>query len=501
MTEYAYKAKLIINSGAPLKIAGFTVKDGLFHQVFDNESAFNNYVKRNNCQLTDFANKAILPGQIDAHTIATFISRFVQSVSLKRVYDPVTLKTHIQKSALRELPEHGFAFFTNWSEELLPLDKEKLNEITQAPTAIFNSSYHGALLNELALKKLENENFFKDHQKPNNGILTGPPYDAFVLRTSPSPSEFAVNILLYEREMLAKGITTVHDMVVQKPEELKILATLSEKNMLKARWRVYVTNTTLLHDAPVPTDAFKLMGVKLFIDGSYGMKTAWQDKAHAYSDGKTGVQKLSAKDIVKTAQQAAELGFKHVAAHCIGYKACETFLDAVEELRRSIYTKEMVFRALHFQTVDKKLINRAQELKVFVSMQPGFSNDVYLFEKDIPIKPDINPMRDVAHALKEKFCLGSDSMPLGLLENAELCLTPPFESQKITDNFVKLLPYFTRNCARVTHEHNHLGAIKIGHSADFIITNQLPRSKNDLKNTFIEQTWCQGAQVYTKPEE
>ena len=495
--EQAFKASFVVNSTTPLKVVGFTVQNGVFKQVFDSESTFSNYLKRNKCPLIDLEGKTILPGQVDGHTIASFISRFARAVSLENVHDNVTLKTKLSDAAGKNLPDHGMLFVTNWSEETLPLSTVALDGLTDGtPTVVFNSSYHGALLNTAAFEKLEKDGFFKENKKPENDVLVGSVYDAFILHTSPSPTDFGLNVVLHEREMLSKGITTIHDLVVQKPEELQILSSLSQKGMLKARWRVYVTSTALLHSAPAPKNMLKVMGVKLFIDGSYGIKNAWQDKAHAYADGSTGEGKLTADDIVKTAQETAELGFKHVAAHCIGYRACATFMDACVKLRESIYTKEMTLRALHFETADKKLINRAQELKVSVSMQPGFSQDVNLFEKDIPEKAHINPMRDVAHTLKERFCLGSDSMPYGFFENARLCLEAPLASQKPAENFIKLLPMLTRNPAKFTNESNQFGAIKTGQSADFIVSDRFPRTVKDLKNARVLETWCAGQKVF-----
>lgn len=502
MPEHAFKASFIINSTTPLKIAGFTVQDCVFKQVFDNESTFGNYLKRNKCPLTYLEGQTILPGQVDAHTIATFISRFARAISLENIHDTVTFKTKLKAAtqkatSQKNTPEHGFLFVTNWARETLPLEKTALDEITDGvPAAVFSSSYHGALLNTAALEKLKSDGFFKNNKKPDDGVLVGKVYDAFVNHTSPSPTDFGLNIVLHEREMLSKGITTIHDLVVQKPEELKVLSSLSEKGMLKARWRVYVTSTALLHNAPAPTDKFKVMGVKLFIDGSYGMKNAWQDKAHAYADKKMGEGKLTAEDIIKAAQETTELGFKHIAAHCIGYQACKTFLDACEKLRESIYTKEMILRALHFETADKKLVNRAKELKVSVSMQPGFCEDVNLFEKDIPIPADINPMREVARTLKDKFCVGSDSMPYGFFENARLCLEAPLPTQKPAENFIKLMPFLTRIPAKFTNENNRFGAIRAGLSADFIVSDKFPRTTKDLSSARVLQTWCAGEKVF-----
>src|SRR5690606_38212437 len=94
------------------------------------------------------------------------------------------------------------------------------------------------------------------------------------------------NFLAYEDFLLSQGVTTAHDMVVQTADELEVLKTLAEQDMLKIRWRSYVTRPELLLSAPDnKAEKFKVMGTKLFIDGSYGMKTAWQDPAHGYRNG------------------------------------------------------------------------------------------------------------------------------------------------------------------------------------------------------------------------
>ena len=173
-------------------------------------------------------------------------------------------------------------------------------------------------------------------------------------------------------------------------------------------------------------------------------------------------------------------------------------MKAAEEIRDSVYTRELTLRALHFETADDRLINRAKELGIIVSMQPAFSQDVEDYKADIKHPEHINPMRQAARVLKEKFAIGSDSMPLGYMENAALSLAPPLPHQKPAEDFVKLLPMMTRNCAAITNDKSNFGALKSGQSADFVILSKLPRTAADCESTEVLETWAAGKKVYQK---
>lgn len=496
--ELAFTNGQIVNSAQPLKAVAFTVADGLFKHVFDNENTFKNYLKRNPCEVIDLGGQAVIPSQVDAHTLATFICKFGAAANVQGVADPLTLATRLQKAALKTPDAHGFLFATGWQAEKLALDLNTLDGLgISMPVAVFNSSFHGAQLNSTGLKALEAAKL----EAPANGLLMGAAYDAFVNHARPTPVEFAKHFLAYEKKLAAAGVTTTHDLVIQKADEVEVLKTLAMKGLLKLRWRCYVTRPDLLQNSLEDYGNLKFMGIKLFLDGSYGMKNAHQDPHHAYADGTTAEAKLSVKEIVTAAQKTADIAGAnaHVAAHCIGFEACRTFLKAATELRESIYTKQLTLRALHFETADDSLINRAKELGVFVSMQPAFSLDVHDYAADIQHPEHINPLGQAARILKDKFAIGSDSMPLGYMENAALALNPPLPHQQATDDFIKLLPAMTRSGAAITNESKIYGAIKAGMSADFVVLSKLPRSGKDCESTQVLETWAQGVQVYKKP--
>ncbi|GEM_PF-6561311 len=496
--EIAFTHAKVVNSTQPLAAAAFTVADGKFKQVFDNENTFKNYLKRNPCEVVDLAGQAVVPGQVDTHTISTFICKFKSAANAEGVSDALTLATRLKKAALAKTDEHGFVFATGWQSENLDLTLETLDELgIDKPIAVFNSSFHGAQLNSVGLKAIDKAGI---KGAPKNGLLMGPIFDTFVNHARPTPVEFAKHFMAYEQSLAAAGVTTAHDLVIQKSDEVQVLKAMALKGLLKLRWRCYVTRPELLEGSLEDYGNLKFVGVKVFIDGSYGMKNAHQDRAHAYSDGSVSESKLSVKDIVATAKKLTDIGgsHAHLAAHCIGYAACETFLKAAAELRDSVYTKELTLRALHFETADDKLINRAKELGVIVSMQPAFSQDVKDYAKDIPHPEHVNPMKRVALILKDKFAIGSDSMPIGYMKNAALALNPPLPTQKVTDDFIKLLPTMTRHGASITNERQNFGAIKAGQSADFVVLSKLPRSGKDCDTTEVLQTWVKGKQVFAK---
>ncbi len=499
--ELLFSGGVIANSAAPITPVAFTVKDGFFNRVFQQEKDIEPYLKRNDCKVIDLAGRAIIPAQVDAHTIATFACRFMRSPSLVDIGDTLTMTTRLRKAAASHLDDHGFLFVTGWKEKNMALNTSFLDKIMpNCPTAVFNVSFHGALLNTAAIKKLVDDKILKSSDIPENGILQGEAYDTFVNTIRPTPIEFANHFLAYEKLLLSLGVATAHDMVIQKADEVEVLKTLAEKGYLKIRWRGYVTRPELLLNAPKDLENFKLLGTKLFIDGSYGMKNAWQDEAHAYGDGSMGEQKLNIKDIMDAGEKTIEHGANQLAAHCVGYRACELFLSAAEELRNGNNTRDIILRALHFETSDTTLISKANSLGVHISMQPSFSQDVKDYAKDVPIPEDINPMKEVSRILKDKFSIGSDSMPAGYLPNAELALEAPLETQIPTEEFIKLLPMMTSSPARLSGEQKKIGAIKSKFSADFVVLNAMPHSIKDIKQSRIIQTWAKGKLAFDSKE-
>lgn len=495
-SELLFHGGLILNSTTPQKIEGFTVKDGLFEQIFTDASALKNYLSRNpTCEPVSLKGKVILPGQVDGHVISAFASRFAHVIQLDDVTDIDTLQARVAAFAAKtEAP----LVATGWQDSALPLTRKQLDDI--APNhelAIHNASFHGGVLNSAAIKRAVSLGVKPTPEMLETGRLWTLPYEDYLTVSRPAPIDFAKNILAYQEQMLSKGITCAHDLLIRHADELQVFKALGLTDQLKIHWRLYTTRIDLLSYAPEMEKAgVKLVGHKIFVDGSYGMRTAWQDKAHAYPDGSYGHAKMTAEHIVEAARATAEAGGQSLAIHCIGYAACKAVIAAMPAIRASSLTRELRVRAQHFQTCDEVMLYEAAKYDLFINMQAAFSHDVDTYADRIRHPEHINQLAQAAQVLRERFSLGSDSMPLGYLNTLEHALYPPRPHQRPADSLVSTLPFTTRNPARILSDHIMMGSIKTGQWADFTILNQLPRSQGEYKNTHVTETWVKGIQAW-----
>lgn len=495
-SEIIFHGGLILNSATPQKIEGFTVKNGLFEQVFTDESVLKNYIKRNpESQEFSLKGQIILPGQVDGHVTSAFASRFMNTIKLDDVSDSVTLRTRVQQHAATT---EGTLVATGWQDSQLPLSRDLLNDISPSrELVVHNASFHGAMLNDAAMKSAVALGVKPTPEMAKSNRLWTRPYEDYLTVSRPDPATFARNILAYQELMLSKGITCAHDLLIRHADELQVFQALGETKQLKIHWRLYVTRIDLLAHAPaLEKVGVKLVGHKIFVDGSYGMSTAWQDKANAYPDGSYGHAKMTREQIIEAARATVEAGGQSMAVHCIGFAACRAVTDALQELRSSSLTRELRLRAQHFQTCNEIMLYEAAKHGLFVNMQPAFSQDVTTYADRIRNPKLINQLAMAAHLLKDHFSLGSDGMPLGYLPTLEHALYPPMPHQRPADSLVATLPMATRYPARILGDQITMGSIKTGLSADFTIVSHLPRSQAEFQKAYVAETWVKGTQAW-----
>lgn len=500
-TEYVFHGGLILNSSSPQKVEGFTVKNGVFEHVFTDESVLKNYIKRNpDCQEISLKGQVILPGQVDGHVVSAFTSRFMDTLKLDDITDSVTLRTRLQQYAASH---EGTIVATGWQDSALSLSRNLLNELMPTRAlVVHNASFHGALLNDTAMKEAVALGVKPTADMVSTGRLWTVPYEDYLTVSRPDPATFARNILAYQEQMLSKGITAAHDLLIRHADELQVFQALGQTGQLKIHWRLYTTRIDLLAMAPdLEKAGVKLVGHKIFVDGSYGMSTAWQDKANAYPDGSYGHAKMTREQIIAAARATVEAGGQSLAIHCIGFAACRAVTDSLQELRSSSLTRELRMRAQHFQTCNEIMLHEAAKYGLFVNMQPAFSHDVNTYADRIKKPELVNQLAMAARLLKDHFSLGSDGMPLGYLPTLENALYPPLPHQRPADSLVSTLPMATRHPARILGDQLTMGCIKNGLSADFTIISHLPRSQAEFPKAYVAETWVKGQRMWQfKPE-
>jgi hypothetical protein len=176
------------------------------------------------------------------------------------------------------------------------------------------------------------------------------------------------------------GITGIHD--VEAPDALRAFRALEAEDALRLRVLFHppvAQLPTLLANgvrSGLGSPWLALGGIKLFLDGSLGSRTAWM--LAPYEDGRDSGMALTSAETARRAVEAAARSGISCTVHAIGDAAVRRALDLLEPLP----TLAVPHRIEHFQCVHPDDIGRAAARGIVVSMQPAhLPGDVHLAEE------------------------------------------------------------------------------------------------------------------------
>jgi predicted amidohydrolase YtcJ len=196
------------------------------------------------------------------------------------------------------------------------------------------------------------------------------------------PGETALDTALREAQAEAHrlGITGIHN--VEGDAALAAFERLAASDALRLRVLFHppVTSLDALVRRGIRSGAgsawLRIGGVKLFLDGSLGSRTAWMLKPYQGS-GDRGMPITSGDEAARAMRAAAAAGIASTV-HAIGDAAVRRALDLMAPLPRVA----IPHRIEHFQCVDEADLDRAAAAGLVVSMQPAhLLTDIPLVER------------------------------------------------------------------------------------------------------------------------
>jgi predicted amidohydrolase YtcJ len=194
------------------------------------------------------------------------------------------------------------------------------------------------------------------------------------------PADLTAMLRERQREAHRLGITGIHN--VEGPEVLRAFRVLETEQALRLRVLfsppVSQLPTLLAHQvrSGQGSDWLTLGGVKLFLDGSLGSRTAWM--LDPYEGGSDSGMPLASEAEARGAVRLAAEGGLACVVHAIGDAAVRRALDLLETAPRGL----LPHRIEHFQCVHPDDLPRASRAGIVASMQPGhLPGDVGLAEE------------------------------------------------------------------------------------------------------------------------
>jgi predicted amidohydrolase YtcJ len=269
----------------------------------------------------------------------------------------------------------------------------------------------------------------------------------------------------------------------------------------EARWGDFSPSDWAPHGAPRDPS---LVGVKTFVDGAFGPRTAWLEEPYADLPGESGIPIRRGSELVDFLGRCAQEG-RQPAVHAIGDRAVGEVLHAIDGLGGH---RPVVPRIEHASLVPPGLLPLLDRVRPALVVQPGFVwSDDWLAQRlgpsrarwaypfrtltehghllvgssDAPYDP-VDPWRGLAAATSRTAPGGGSANP-----TADEALSPS-----------QALDLYTRNAGRVFGEPD-LGSLEAGARADLVLLEA-----RDLDGAIrggaavVRETWVAGRRTFDR---
>jgi len=485
----------------------------------------------NEYELIDLKGKTMLPGFIDCHLHPILYTFYYIFPNLANINSLSELKS-ILSNAAKNWPTDKLLVGLNLCEEnfdtpILPTRWDLDDACPNHPVFVMRYDGHVGIANTKALKLAgidentpspEGGEIRKDEKGKLTGILSENAMAPMLSKISlPEKAELEKGAEKVFQKLAKNGITSIHGILHAESGgefgdmgaiEIPFLRTVIDK-VLQNWYLIIFTNRLrkLLKLKKPPLDEgkhdgkFKIGCLKLFLDGTFGAKTAYMFEPFSDFPESSGFCVVEPEELYKQMKEAHEKGIQ-IAVHVIGDKGNRLIVDLFKRLLEEVPRPDHRHRIEHASMLTKDVLEDMAKLGIIASCQPPFINSEYTWlEKRIGKErcKYTYPMKSIIEAgvvlVSGSDCPVEDpSVILGLhaLVNRNGFVPEECISMK------EALKTYTINAAYAAFEEDIKGTIDVGKLADLVILNKNPLEilKENIKELKIIETIIRGKTVY-----
>ncbi|MEM2207817.1 MAG: amidohydrolase [Sulfolobales archaeon] len=464
----------------------------------------------------DFSDYTVIPGLVDAHTHLDSLGLALNSVDLRSVESIEELKTLIKRASEGE---HEWVFGRGWDQERFregrfPTRWDIDEVVGDRPAVLVRVCGHMALLNtaasrELAIEELAAERVIRNETGEFTGLVVEEGVEVAMKQFWSRVDDRTLRKYLIDsvEHSVQYGITALGFMGAST-RVTSALAELSLIGVLPAKVDVYLSHegfrkvSELGFRAPLTFGRVRVVGVKLFADGSLGARTAYLSEPYEDASKVRGTKLLSSEEIARIASQASDLGFQ-VAIHAIGDAALDEVLEGMKDVRCRK-------RVEHLSIVRDDQLAKLGELGVVGVIQPHFVlSDWWVVRRVGPRRAKwVYRFKDLSKFIQIALSTDSPVEPIDPWENVYAAVTrgesegvelaKHTSDQKLTVS--EVLHYYTHGSAAALGREDSMGKLEPGYSADFAVLAQDPLEieLDEIKKVKVLEVYVDGERVYSR---
>ncbi|MEN2975301.1 MAG: amidohydrolase [Candidatus Caldarchaeales archaeon] len=511
----------IYTSFIPLKKAsGIVTYGGRILYVGDREKA-ERLTRMLDGSLINLNGLTAMPGFVDAHMHLDSLAVSLHSINFRGVRSIEVLKQNL-KNYYEMNRDASWIVGRGWDHELFEEKRwpncHDLDEVVpDKPVFLERICGHAAVVNTVALQSvsiyrdiMKDPYFLKDRDGKPTGIVVEDAVKLFRETLRFTDSEMLRMIYEALTYSASLGVTTLGFMSCSL-DTLRLLQILKHQNRLPVRLRVYLDKELLNNilclgiRRSFGDDFLKIMGIKVFADGSLGARTAWLSEPYEDLPESKGIPLIEKDKLAKIIEDAHNAGLQ-LAIHAIGDKAIDMVLEAYGSLKD--LSSEHRHRIEHASVLRPDQIEKIAKLGVTVSVQPHFIISDWWVVKRLGRKRAtwVYPFKSlIEHSVKIGFSSDSPVEPLNPWESVYAAVSRGGENIELYNHtshealsVVEALHLYTKGSAYLLFEEDSLGTLEAGEYADFIVINNDPLqiSVEELKNIKTVMTVVSGEIVY-----
>ena len=462
-------------------------------------------------EVVDLEGSVIVPGFIDAHNHLSVAALHPRWHDVKGVTDRDVLADAVRAQDVAE-PDTAWIRCQGLDAYAFPITRHDLDAVgVDRPIIVADYTLHQCVVSSAALDVL---GIGRDTPDPPGGEIArgaaGDPTGLLIerawsdaharsMRDYADPDRWPLHIASRARELIADGITCVHDAACSEAAEATYRAMARDRTLPIGVLGLPHPAELLMNDPGsrldgAPTgegdERFRVGPAKLFADGGVAIALDTPVDGHRVQMG------MLFDDLGEHAHRAVERGFR-IAIHAMGNRGVQAMIDVCTDIGRRRPDDDHRFRVEHAGVTGASQWRRLAELDAVAVVQPGFVEHVgtsaagmrfddhhwlafaglaeagvtLAGSSDDPCAPP-PPLWGAAHGLSRRTTGGIDFEPEQSV---------PFEDW---------LAAYTRGAAFAGGQEQERGSLTPGTRADLVVLDRADAG------AVVEATWIGGECVF-----
>ncbi|OLB71386.1 hypothetical protein AUI06_04055 [archaeon 13_2_20CM_2_52_21] len=467
-------------------------------------------------KIVNLHGRTVLPGFHDSHIHLLNYGMLLQTLDLSRAQSIGEIKRRVKKWT--HTTRHDiWVIGRGWDDEKLREHRyptrDDLDLVTSNPVFLKRICGHIAVVNTAALSAARIDNrtldpsggrIVRDSRGEPTGVLKETAIE-LVEKVVPESMDRTKAALVHASAKLSKlGLTSLH-CIISSLTELKALRELKRRQQVPQS--IYaIIPADLVESLEVKGASwkksgnhFRVGGVKLYLDGSLGARTAALN--HPYDDDPTssGMITLSIKELKRLASRARVSRFQ-LCIHAIGDRAVDLAVQVFGQTFGMKGCRRLRHRIEHASIVSEKSKEEMRRLGIIASVQPRFVYSDQWAKDRLGSKrlSRLYPFASMARAgitlIAGSDCPVEDPNPFEGIWSA--VARPGFnDDERLTVS--EALTAYTKNPAYASFSEEFKGTLVPGKVADMVVLSRDPyeSSIRSLREIIAVKTIIEGKMV------